>query len=219
MRPGRLFAERLTSLNRFKAGGRILDVGCGDGCFLSVLKSAGWEAFGTEIDDAVVQSLRRQGLEVYGGKLPGLQLPQSSFDVITYFGSFEHVDQPLEELEAAKRILGKDGLLLLYLTNAGSLEARAFGPKWMGYEAPRHRFNYTPQTLRLMLTIKGFQLLATDNRNDDFITSFSLACRLGLRSRYTTLEKPLKWLFRPMHYLTRRFNRGNVFEVAARPVA
>ena len=217
--PGGLFAERLKSLNRFKVGGRILDVGCGDGGFLSALKRAGWEAFGTEIDDAIVHALRRQGLEIYGGKLPELQLPQGSFDAITYFGSFEHVDQPLDELEAAKRILRKDGLLLLNLTNADSLEARIFGPRWMGYEAPRHRFNYTAQTFRLMVTSKGFQLLTMDIRNDDFITSFSLVYGLGLRSRYSTVEKPLRWLLKPIHYITRRFNQGNVFEVAARPVA
>jgi SAM-dependent methyltransferase len=213
----RSFTGRLASLHRFKTSGRILDVGCGDGSFLTALHNAGWEASGSEVNKAAVHSLRNQGLQVFEGRLPDLLLPAEHFDFVTYFGTFEHVDRPLEELEEVKRILKKDGLLLINLTNAGSLEAKAFGPSWFGFEAPRHRFNYSLQSLQLLLTVKEFQCLRVELQNNDFITSYSLACRIGLRSKYPLLQKPLKWLLKPALFLARRFNRGNVLEVVASP--
>jgi SAM-dependent methyltransferase len=212
---GRAFEERLRSINRFKTHGRILDVGCGDGSFLKALRTEGWEVCGTELNAAVVCSLRGQGLDVREGRLPELKLPSDHFDVITYFGTFEHVERPLEELAEVKRILKTNGCLLLNLTNAGSLEARLFGSKWFGFEAPRHCFNYTLSALRRLLASAGFTCLRADMQHNDFITSFSLACRLGLGSHYSFFSRPLAWLLRPIRCLARLFGQGNVLEVVA----
>lgn len=215
-----LLATRLRGLRQFKKRGRILDVGCGDGSFLRTLGRAGWEAVGTEIDSGLVSILRKQGLEVFEGELPELKLPHRYFDFITYYGSFEHVSRPMEELEEAKRILSEDGLLLFSLTNAGSVEAKLFGPNWFGFEVPRHRFNYPLRSLQLLLTIKGFQCLRADIQNDYFITTYSLACSLGLRSKYSALERPLNLFLTPFRAANRWFGGGNVIEViASRPTS
>jgi SAM-dependent methyltransferase len=212
---GKAFEERLRSIHRFKTHGRILDVGCGDGSFLRALCAAGWEACGTELNAAALCSLRSQGLEVRGGRLPDLKLPSDHFDVITYFGSFEHVESPLEELAEVKRIMKQNGCLLLNLTNAGSLEARLLGSRWFGFEVPRHCFNYTLSTLRLLLASTGLVCLRVDMQHNDFITSFSLACRLGLESHYSFVGRPLSGLLKPIRCMIRLFGQGNVLEVVA----
>ncbi len=212
-----LYASRLRSLRQFRRGGKILDVGCGDGSFLGALREAGWEAFGTEIHCSVVNAAKRQGLPIFEGELGDIRFPPDHFDFITYFGSFEHVGSPKQELEEVKRVLKKNGLLLISLTDAGSLEAKVFGPHWFGYEVPRHRYNYTRQSLHLLLTKTGLKCLKMESQRNDFITSFSLACSLGLESKYRLLRRPLQWLLRPVKLLTRAFDPGNVIEMVASP--
>jgi SAM-dependent methyltransferase len=212
---GRSFENRMKSVNRFKRHGRILDVGCGDGAFLKALRTAGWEVCGTEIDGTVVNSLLSQGLDVHEGRLPELKFPSDHFDVITYFGAFEHVEQPLQELAEVRRILKKDGCLLLNLTNAGCLEARLFGSNWFGFEVPRHCFNYTLSALNRLLASADFACLKADAQHNDFITSFSLACRLGLKSYHSALRRPLDRLLMPVWGLARLFGQDNVLEVVA----
>ncbi|HEX4919376.1 MAG TPA: class I SAM-dependent methyltransferase, partial [Candidatus Bathyarchaeia archaeon] len=208
-----LSEERLRRLERFKSRGTILDVGCGDGSFLTALEDAGWEAIGTEVNGVMAQSLRRQGLQVHEGELCALSLPHNSFDFITYFGSFEHVRHPREELREMKKILKWDGLVLFNVTNAGSPEAKFFGPSWFGLEIPRHFFNYTSEALSLLLRSEGFREVAVDIQSCDLITSYSLACRLGLQSEFFALETPLKWVSMFYSAMVSWFNRGNIVEL------
>jgi SAM-dependent methyltransferase len=211
----RLHQERLSNLQRFKSGKRILDVGCGDGSFLTALEEAGWEAVGTEVNAGIVESLRKQGKQVFHGELCAVRFPQNSFDFITYFGSFEHVKSPLQELQQVKRILKQDGLVLFNVTNANSLEAKFFGPNWFGLEVPRHYYNYTLGALSLLLRLKGFRELTVDIRNSDLISSYSLACYLGLRSRFFVLQEPLELISPPYSRALSWFNQGNIIELVA----
>jgi 2-polyprenyl-3-methyl-5-hydroxy-6-metoxy-1,4-benzoquinol methylase len=40
--------------------GRILDVGCAEGLFLSLLNSPGWERYGMDVSTPAIESARRQ---------------------------------------------------------------------------------------------------------------------------------------------------------------
>jgi SAM-dependent methyltransferase len=88
------------------------------------------------LDRELVGSLRGQGLDGRERKFAGIGFPDNHFDVITYFGSFEHVEDPVSEGREIRRILTWDGRLIISVANAGSLEAGLFGPHWFGFEAP-----------------------------------------------------------------------------------
>jgi len=214
-----VFWRRLASVHRFRAPGRVLDVGCGDGSFLRALGAVGWEASGTEMDGAVVDALRRRSLRVLQGELPALGLPEHQLDAITYFGSFEHVARPLEELRAARRLLRPEGVLLLNLTNTRCLEAWLLRGSWFGFEAPRHRYNYTLTSLERMLGQAGLRVLHAEYQDNTFISTISLARRLGLGRRYARLLGPLTLFVRGLRWMARRFDPGNVLEVVAGPRA
>jgi cyclopropane fatty-acyl-phospholipid synthase-like methyltransferase len=75
-------------------GLRVLDMGCGNGDFMKYCNSLGMKTSGMAISNQQVEALKKQGLDVYLGDYRELQ-PQfiGKYDIITYWGSLEHITQ------------------------------------------------------------------------------------------------------------------------------
>ena len=59
-----------------KKGGRLLDVGCGNGLFLEKMRNLGWEVVGVETDEKAVEVARKRfGLDIYHGTLEQVNFP------------------------------------------------------------------------------------------------------------------------------------------------
>ncbi len=137
--------------------GRILDVGCGNGLFLSWMKELGWEVVGVEPDEKAVKVAREEyGLEVYQGTLESIKFPDNSFDVITMSHVIEHVPDPLTLLYECKRILKPGGKLIVITPNIKSLGCSIFGKDWLHWDPPRHLFLFSPRSLRVYAEQAGF---------------------------------------------------------------
>lgn len=154
---GRLFAERFFWMPPFVAGGLLVDVGCGTGGYLAEMRELGWTVIGFEPSAGAGEAAReRFGLDVRIATLEGADFADGSADVVTMRMVLEHVRDPRATLSEVHRILKPGGRLLLSVPNAGSLETRAFGPHWRGWELPRHLSHFTPRTLRALLEEMGF---------------------------------------------------------------
>lgn len=93
--------ERRTTLLRYKTQGRILDVGCSSGGFLSSLKGLPFELYGIEMSEAVVKTAEaRCGADIFIGDILDASFPPNSFDAITCFHVFEHLYQPRDSPES-----------------------------------------------------------------------------------------------------------------------
>jgi 2-polyprenyl-3-methyl-5-hydroxy-6-metoxy-1,4-benzoquinol methylase len=144
-------------------GGRILDVGCGSGFFLRALDSGLWDRFGVEIGEPAATASNRalgQG-RVFQGTLIESACEDSYFDVVTFWSSLEHTNQPGANLKEARRIIKKGGALIVQVPNAASYQARVFGGDWFALDAPRHRYHFTPQVLSRALLEAGFEIYRT----------------------------------------------------------
>ena len=73
---------------------KILDMGCGNGDFIKYCNSLGMQASGISISSEQVDALKKQNLDVYLGSYRDLQ-PQfiGKYDIVTFWGSIEHVIQ------------------------------------------------------------------------------------------------------------------------------
>lgn len=153
---------RLRKILRFKAGGNLLDVGCGDGRFLLTCKKAGFGASGIEGGEAARRAAFKKGLFIYPRDLLMQDFKSKKFDVITLWQVLEHIDSQNFYLKKIKKIIKKDGLLYIGLPNIDSLQYKIFRRFWFHLDLPRHLFAYNPKTLSAILEKNGFRVIKLD---------------------------------------------------------
>jgi SAM-dependent methyltransferase len=139
-----------------KEHGPVVDLGCGRGELLELLRAAGIEARGVEGNLSAAQECRTKGLEVAQGDLVAYleQQPPGSLGAVFAAQVAEHLPPPALQalLAAAHRALAKDGLLVLETVNVAS--ALGFFDVYirdLTHERPLH-----PETLRFLAAAAGF---------------------------------------------------------------
>ncbi len=105
-------------------GQTVLDVGCGDGLFLRLLKEKGIAGVGIDASDEAVRKCREKGLEASVVDLSSDPLPfgDSSFDAVTLLDVLEHIYAPEELLREAARVAKRS--IIISVPNFNSLPAR-----------------------------------------------------------------------------------------------
>ncbi len=131
---------------------RVIDVGCGDGHFLSLI--AHGNKVGLEFNPDAVARARARGLEV---RREGLsEIADRSADVITFFQVLEHFVNPLEMLREAARSLSSSGLLLVSVPNNDAFMGDAI--QHPSNAPPHHPLRWTKKALRFLPTVLPFLL-------------------------------------------------------------
>jgi 2-polyprenyl-3-methyl-5-hydroxy-6-metoxy-1,4-benzoquinol methylase len=137
--------------------GRLLDVGCGSGQWLSEMSQRGWTVEGVDFDKSAVKLARQAGLKVESGSLEEQHYPDDCFDAVTLNHVIEHVPDPVRTLAECARILKPAGRLVLFTPNSASLGHRLFKESWRGLEPPRHLHIFSTQSMRRTLSAAGFK--------------------------------------------------------------
>lgn len=133
---------------------RVLDVGCGDGTFLRCLP-AGVECFGYEPSLSGRSALGKLGVRQLDPHGPASE-HEASFDLITLWQVFEHVDTPDDLLQRLRRLLKSSGSVFISVPNLDSLQARMFRGHWFHLDPARHLFHYEKKTLAEVCERNGF---------------------------------------------------------------
>lgn len=139
-----------------KGGGMLLDVGCGDGSFLRLANTCGWNVVGLDPDPKAVVNAAGMGITVHEGGIDKFNADSNLFDVITLNHVIEHVRDPIKLLRSAHRLLKPGGTLYVETPNRGSFGAQMFGESWRGLEPPRHLVIFNQESLRIALRSVGF---------------------------------------------------------------
>lgn len=138
---------------------RLLDVGCGSGRLLAMFRRYGQVA-GVEISPQCrTYATQRLGLEVFGS-LHDVPRDGRGYDVITFWHSLEHMDDPLGVLRAAGELLSADGCIFISVPNVASLQARLGRTRWAYHDYPNHVFEFSSPSLEGLLARAGLRVKA-----------------------------------------------------------
>lgn len=136
----------------------LLDIGCGDGGFISSLATDGWRVAGTEMA-ALGSHEQSASVNICRQELINCGFAEAEFDIITMWHSLEHLAEPLVYLKEAKRVLKERGVLLLEVPNFNSWQAAIFKNNWFHLDVPRHIFHYDKKSLALILEKNNFKIV------------------------------------------------------------
>ncbi len=136
---------------------RLLDIGCGNGCFLLQMRGLGWEVSGLEPDPKSAAEAAAAGLDVRVGLLEAQSLPEAHYDAVTLNHVVEHLHHPLDTLRICRRILKPGGSMFIATPNLAAGGHLLFGRDWFPLDPPRHLVLFTPDSLRRALKMAGLE--------------------------------------------------------------
>lgn len=151
--------------DRLGDAGSVVDIGCGRGEFVQLLRERGVKASGVEIDPELVRQAAALGLDVVEGDAVTWLRAQAdrSVDAITMVQVIEHLapQEVLDFIELAAIKIKRDGMLLIETVNPQSLYVYAHP----FYLDPTHTQPVHPSYLMFLLEKIGFRHVEVDWRS------------------------------------------------------
>lgn len=148
---------------------RVLDVGCGDGTYSEMISDMGNEVYGIDIRPDRVERAKQKGVKASVADLTkGLPFKDEFFDLIYAAEVLEHIYDTEFFLQEAKRVLRKNGTLIVTVPNIACLPNRIrailglypkhVAPARKHWSVGEHIRVFTKGTLIGLLERNGFKI-------------------------------------------------------------
>jgi 2-polyprenyl-3-methyl-5-hydroxy-6-metoxy-1,4-benzoquinol methylase len=158
----RIFLNELDRKRRFLAPTNdrkiLLDIGCGNGEFLTIAKQLGYIAWGVEPDKKAYGVAKHLGDNVICGSIDSLTTKDIKFDVITISHVLEHVYDIDNLLYKCEALLNNEGAIYIEYPNPYSYCCELFKSNWRGLEPPRHIALPSYDALNKIFTRNGLKV-------------------------------------------------------------
>lgn len=161
------FVRNITLKRKYKLisqycnNGNILDIGSATGEFLNIFKKKKWDVYGVEPNENA-RNYAKNNYNINAGDEEVItKFEQQKFDVITLWHVLEHVASINDRIQEIKRVLKKNGILVVALPNCNSLDAKIYGKYWAAYDVPRHLYHFTQDTVERLFKKNKFELIKT----------------------------------------------------------
>lgn len=137
-------------IKKLNVSGKILDIGCAFGFFLSEARKRNCECSGVEVSEYASDYAKGLGFKSITEDIAG-----KDYDFVFMLGAIEHLERPdlmLDKIHSSIRYNGK-----LVITTLD------IGKKFYHIKPPEHLWYYNRRNLTCLLNKKGFRVLSIDN--------------------------------------------------------
>lgn len=149
---------------------RILEVGCGEGSFCSLLKRNDREIWGIEINQEAAKKAQNECHTLLVGDFNEIyeQIPEHFFEVVIFNDVLEHLYNPWETIRKVKKILATNGLLVSSIPNfryIGNLITEILIDKDFRYKPEggilddTHIRFFTSKSIKRMFVEQGYEIV------------------------------------------------------------
>lgn len=150
-------------------GGKIIEIGCGRGEYLSIIQKSNVEAYGLEYSKESVADCLKNGLKVSKGFIQGSadRLSDAPFDAFFILNFLEHLPDPNSTLRGIYNNLTDGAVGLVEVPNFDMILRKKLFSEFIG----DHLFYFTKDTLSTTLKLNGFEIIECNEVWHDYIIS------------------------------------------------
>jgi 2-polyprenyl-3-methyl-5-hydroxy-6-metoxy-1,4-benzoquinol methylase len=158
----------------------LLDIGCGDGRLLEVIRRfapTAWQLAGIEIGEGAARRAAAKAFEVRTGDFESLDISgwEERFDLALMHHVIEHVRDPRAVLRKVSALMAEGGVFSVETPDLRGWDFDLFRERyWGGYHIPRHFYLFNADTLTKLLREEGFEILSVRSIPSPAFWIFSL---------------------------------------------
>jgi 2-polyprenyl-3-methyl-5-hydroxy-6-metoxy-1,4-benzoquinol methylase len=163
--------------------GRAIDIGCGNGKLLDLLKKEGWNVKGLELSPLMAESIRETlGIEVIVGNFLENEIPGSElYDIVTLRHVLEHLPDPLTAMKKINSLLDAGGYAILEFPNIEAFDLKfkrflqrnkLYKKKYKESYKPGHCNEYSKVSFSRLAEQTGFRVVIFETYSLNPIKNF-----------------------------------------------
>lgn len=138
----------------------ILDIGCAGGAFPKAADNLGFNVVGIEPSKYLANWAKENyGIDIRQGVLSDHQFDDNTFDIVSMWDVIEHLSDPVSELKLMRKILKKDGILVVNFPDVSTFPCKIMGWKWPFFLSV-HLIYFTKKTLANFLKNSGYKVIS-----------------------------------------------------------
>jgi 2-polyprenyl-3-methyl-5-hydroxy-6-metoxy-1,4-benzoquinol methylase len=148
---------RYKLIRKYKAKGKLFDLGVGWGHFLLAGQMLGYDVSGIEISEQPYLYAKND-LKLPVEHIDFFKMPESNkFDVLTMWDVLEHIDRADTVIEKCSKLINEGGYIVIQVPQIDSYIAKKYGADWkmMGLD---HVNYFSKKTLTELLEKNGFNV-------------------------------------------------------------
>ena len=155
--------RKLKLINEFCEADKkhLLDFGCGTGDFLKLAQEHHWNVNGIEpnTEARAIANLKTKDYIFNTDKLSSFN--PNSFNVITLWHVLEHVSDLEDHIITFKKLLTKEGALVIAVPNYKSYDATHYKKFWAAYDVPRHLWHFSQTSIEKLFSKHDMKIVKT----------------------------------------------------------
>lgn len=146
----------------------ILDIGCGEGNFLSNLDSIKFDKTGIEINKEGYIATQKKGISAFDQDISKINFNGKKFDTISLWHVLEHINSPKLLFKNIRKNLNNSGILIFQVPNTESIGFRYGKQNWFHLDSPRHLMLYNVRSVKKLCDLTGFEIVSIKNEFYDY---------------------------------------------------